>query len=109
MSEILKANVFFFITGTAVIILTVIVAVILAYLIVLMRRMREILDDVKDITAKARTEEAFISQDMADLRARVKTEGAKLTHLVTFFRSLIGRRRLLGKRSKRSSAEDDEK
>lgn len=106
MNEILRANIFFLLTGSAVMVLSIIFAVALVYVILILRSMREILSDVKDITAKARTEAGFLSQDLADLRTRIKTEGARITHFVDFFKNIINRKRVTGKRSKRSNANE---
>ncbi len=66
MSEVLKANIFFFITGIAVVALAVIFGVILVYLIRIMR-------DVKDISKVAREQAHLLAGDMDDIRKKVRS------------------------------------
>jgi len=81
----MKSEIFFFITSIAVVIITILLGVLATYLI-------RILRNVDDISAKAKDEAGLIKEDIAELRENVKTEGAKVKHLVKFFNNLKGRK-----------------
>jgi type IV secretory pathway component VirB8 len=81
MNDFYKQDVFFFITTIAVILLTVIFAVVLVYLI-------KILRDVKYISKKAKTEADIISSELSQFRENVKENGGKLKHFISFFGSV---------------------
>ena len=85
METIMKSEIFFFITSIAVVIITILLGVLATYLI-------RILRNVDDISAKAKDEAGLIKEDIAELRENVKTEGAKVKHLVKFFNNLKGRK-----------------
>jgi hypothetical protein len=70
MSEVIHADVFFFITSMAVICITVGVLILLFYLVPAARDMRE-------IAAKVRKAGDEVEKDFEDLRANLRQEGAK--------------------------------
>jgi Skp family chaperone for outer membrane proteins len=81
MEQILKANIFFFITSVAVMVLSVIAAVFLIYII-------RILRDVKDISGRIRSESAMLAEDIAALRANVRNKGMKLRHIIGLIQNI---------------------
>lgn len=81
MNTLIKADVFFFITAIAVVILTVLITVLCAYLI-------SIFKDIKYISQKAKTEAELISEDLSQLRQNVRDDGAKLKYFLNFFQNL---------------------
>ena len=85
METIMKSEIFFFITSIAVVILTILIGIIAAYLI-------RILRNVDDISAKAKEEAALIKEDVADLRQNIRDEGIKVKSFVSFFNKLKGRK-----------------
>jgi uncharacterized protein YoxC len=82
MNDFLKQDIFFFITTIAVVILTILLAVLVAYLI-------KISKDVKYITNKAKDQAELISEDISNLRSNVKEHGAKLKYFASFFSDLV--------------------
>ncbi len=85
MSEVLQANVFFFITGVAVIVFTALLCVALFHVIKVLKSLRRIMDRIE-----AGTE--VIAEDMQEMRKFFTQEG--------FFGKLIGS---LTKSAKRTS------
>lgn len=85
METIMKSEIFFFITAIAVVILTILIGIIAAYLI-------RILKNVDDISKKAKDEAALIKEDVADLRQNIRDEGIRVKSFVSFFNKLKGRR-----------------
>lgn len=90
MDDFLKMDIFFVVTTVAVVITTLLLAVILI-------RVLRILKNVEDISVMVEEEGRQIRKDIADVRARVKDEGLRVTH----FLDLIGLKKPR-KRSKRS-------
>jgi hypothetical protein len=76
----MKQDIFFFVTTIAVVILTILLAILVIYIIKITR-------DVKYISERAKTEADLISQDLSDLRDNVK-KGVKLKYLLNFFNNL---------------------
>ncbi|MBI5817265.1 MAG: hypothetical protein HZB09_02455 [Candidatus Yonathbacteria bacterium] len=77
MTEFIKADVFFFVTTIAVVVLTVVAVVFMVYLIGVMR-------NVRDISDLAKVQSKNISDDISELRANIKRDGVRLKHLVDF-------------------------
>jgi adenylosuccinate lyase len=67
MSEVLEANIFFFITSIAVVVLTGLLSVLFYYLITILRTVRRIVDRVESGTAT-------IADDIEQLRTYVLEE-----------------------------------
>ncbi|OHB21443.1 MAG: hypothetical protein A2939_00975 [Parcubacteria group bacterium RIFCSPLOWO2_01_FULL_48_18] len=74
METLLKADIFFFITAVAIIIVAGMFAVALVYAV-------KILKDVKYISSRAKEETDKIAGDIDELRAEAKEEGGKLKYL----------------------------
>ena len=84
MDPFYKQDIFFFVTTVAVVLITIISAVVLVYVAV-------ILKDIKYIVRKAKTESDLIGEDLHKLRENVKDEGAKIKHFAKFFSSIYKR------------------
>ncbi len=82
----MKSDIFFFITSIAVVILTMLLVVAIAYTI-------RILRNLDDISAKAKDEVGLIKEDISELRQNIKTEGTKIKHFANFFNKLKGRKK----------------
>lgn len=78
MNTLIHADIFFFITTTAVIFLTFILAIIGVYVVL-------ILQDTKAITKKIKEESDELAGDLKELRGEIKKEGANLKKLFNFF------------------------
>ena len=81
MDTLIKADVFFFITTVAIIVLSLLLAVLIIYII-------KISKDIKYISNKAKNEADLIAEDLSDLRENVKEKGVKLKYLISFFNNL---------------------
>lgn len=81
MNDFYQMHVFFFVTTVAVVILTILLAVAAVYII-------KILNDIKYISRKAKTEADIIAGELSELRQNVKQEGAKLKFLSSFFNNI---------------------
>jgi len=78
MDDILKADIFFFITTIAVIVLSVFLGIAFFYAI-------RILRDIKHISSMAKKESDVISEELSELRENIKGGGAKLKYFLSFF------------------------
>lgn len=79
MTEFIKADVFFFVTTIAIVLLAVLFAVFMFYLIGIMR-------NVRDLSALAKDEGKNIKEDIAELRANIKREGLRFKHFADFMK-----------------------
>ena len=82
MAEVLHANIFFFITGIGVIILTVLVSIVLYQCIKILSSVRRIVERVE-----AGTE--TLIEDIEDFRTYVMEE----SFIARFFQSILGKKR----------------
>lgn len=71
MSEIVHADIFFFITAIAVVVISVGAAIALYYAIVILR-------DVKAVAKKVRKASDELEKDFEDLRVNIKDEGVRV-------------------------------
>lgn len=83
MDSFIHADIFFFITSVAVVLVTALVVIILVYLV-------RILRDAKSVTNKVKEETELISEDINELRAKTKKEGVKFKNFLNFFRGFSG-------------------
>lgn len=92
MATLVKADIFFFITSVAVVAVTVLAVLILLYILKIVRT-------VKDISETVKEETGSLAGDFSRLRRKVKSEGLRWEHLISFF----GFRDVGRKHDKRSS------
>ena len=85
MSELVHADIFFFITAVAVVLLSTIFAVALVYIIVILR-------DVRAIVARMRRASESLESDFNALRNEVKYEGLKARAMVDLVLGFVGRK-----------------
>ncbi len=83
MSDVLKADIFFFVTTIAVAVVTVFLSLALYYLIQVLRRARTLSD-------KALEEAAAISHDLREVRQSFREEGSGIASIVRMA-GLVGR------------------
>ena len=86
MENIIKADIFFFITSVAVAIFIVGMIIVMIYVI-------RILNDMKRISKTILKESDKLANDMDSLRGAIKSEGAKARTIANFFLKLFSRRR----------------
>ena len=65
MNSLLKADIFFFVTALAVVVIAAILAVVLVYLV-------RILRDFKTISTKLKEQTDLVSEDISDLRHKIR-------------------------------------
>jgi predicted PurR-regulated permease PerM len=75
MNDILHANIFFFISSVATVLIALLILIILFYIARIMR-------DVSDVVRKINKASADIEKDFQDLRHEVKNEGVKVRSIV---------------------------
>ncbi len=86
MDSFIKMDIFFFVTTLVVVVLGVLFSVALVYLIRLFRTLDRIANQVNE-------EATGIRADLDELRGKVKHEGLRLGHLITFFGKTATRRK----------------
>jgi uncharacterized protein YoxC len=92
MDSFIKADIFFFITTIAVVLVSIIFSVALIYIIGILR-------NVKYISEKAREEADLLSADIDDLREHVRDRGATMASTFDFLKNVVKRR--MGSTSKK--------
>ncbi|HVO28743.1 MAG TPA: hypothetical protein VMT81_02050 [Candidatus Paceibacterota bacterium] len=93
MDTLIHADIFFFVTTIAVIVVALLVAIVLIYLI-------KVLNRIKDIAEQVREETILFREDIHGLRDSVRREGFKFRSLLGFFSSLVPKHQ--AKRSKKT-------
>lgn len=88
MTDLIKMDIFFFVTTIVVLALGVLVGMILY-------RALRILGYVETISKNISDESVLVRADIADLRENIRLEGFKIKHLVVFFRNAA--KRFVGK------------
>lgn len=84
MSEIIHADIFFFIASIAAVVLLVVLSVAGYYLVLIVR-------DVRHITGRVRDASDGIVQDFENARAHMKHEASRLISFVSSMFSFFGR------------------
>ena len=106
MNDILHANIFFFITSVAVVVLALMWVVILFYVIAILREVRAIVERICKVSGD-------IEEDLQALRASVRHGGARVRSLggiaFEFLVRMLSRppRRSQSRRSRTESEDDD--
>jgi len=85
MNELVQADIFFFITSIAVILVAGLFATLLVYLI-------KVLRDAKDISHRIKQEMVAIADDLTDLRANLREHGTKLSSLADIIKDLSAKK-----------------
>ncbi len=83
MSEILHANIFFFITAIAVVVLTILLSAALYYVVGILR-------NVRNITSRVERGSEVLGKDLLDLRRNVEQDGVRFKHIINFFGKRAG-------------------
>ncbi len=83
MSDILHANIFFFITAIATVVVTVLLCVVLYYVAGILR-------SVRNVTRRIERGSEVLGKDLIDLRRSVEHDGMRLRHIITFFGKRAG-------------------
>ena len=94
MDDILKADIFFFVTAIAVVILSVFLVIVFLYTI-------RILRDIKHISTMARKESDIISEELSELRENIKEGGTKVKYFLSFFDKIHKRNKRIKQKPKK--------
>ncbi len=86
MAELMHADIFFFITSLAVIVISLLLSVFLYYAIHIAR-------DIRAVTVKIRHASGELEQDFESVRASVKREGVRIKSFFTFLADTVLRRK----------------
>jgi hypothetical protein len=86
MDSLVHADIFFFVTTIAVVVIAAVFTVVLVYL-------AKILHDVKKITAQVHEETVLFREDIRDLREQVRNEGFKLRSFLDLITGFFGRKK----------------
>ncbi len=86
MENVIHADIFFFITSIAVIILTLLLVVAGVFIV-------KILRNIQVFSETLRREGNLLAEDLSDLRERVKKDGVRAFTLARFFSGLFKRHR----------------
>ncbi|MGD1003644.1 MAG: hypothetical protein ABR884_03675 [Minisyncoccia bacterium] len=82
MDTLIHADIFFFVTTVAVIVVGIAFTIALIYL-------ANVLSDIKEITKQVKEETILFREDMRDLRSDVKHEGFRVERFVIFIKNLF--------------------
>jgi hypothetical protein len=82
MDTLIHADIFFFVTTVAVIVVGIALTVALIYL-------ANVLSDIKEITKQVKEETILFREDIRDLRSDVKNEGFRAERFLMFVRNLF--------------------
>jgi len=91
MDTLIHADVFFFVTTIAVVVVAIALTVALIYLAMVLRRARDVMGEIK-------AETILVRDDIHDLRDSMHREGFRLARLVAFVGKLF---KFRNKRSKK--------
>lgn len=86
MDTLIHADIFFFVTTIAVIVVAMALAIALVYLV-------RILNDVKRIAEQVREETVLFREDIRDLRGQVRNEGFKLRGFLDLITGFFGKKK----------------
>lgn len=93
MENIIKADIFFFISSVAVIVFTICAIIVMFYAV-------RILKDMKNISRKMSQESDKFINDIDSLRESVKANGTKMMTITDFFMDLFIRRQKRSRENK---------
>ena len=96
----MHADIFFFVTTIAVVVIAVLFVAILIYIFVIMRRAKSLIDDAKGIAREIKEETVLIREDIRDARAKVAT-GLQVKSIFDFISGVIRRRKAKSRAAKK--------
>ena len=83
MDTLIHADIFFFVTTIAVVVITIALAALIVYLVKVFRSIRKIVDAVNDETI-------LLRRDIGDLRNEIRERGARAVGAFDWFGRLFG-------------------
>ncbi len=91
MSDFTLVDIFFVITGAAVVVVSIVIIVLVLYIISFIRT-------IKQIATTANRAAELISEDAAALRNNIKAKGFNIAALFTFLKSMSKLKNIKGKK-----------
>jgi hypothetical protein len=82
MDTLIHADIFFFVTTIAVIVVGIVLTVALIYL-------AKVLSDIKEITKQVKEETILFREDIGELRGDIKKEGFRVERFMMFLKNLF--------------------
>lgn len=98
MSEVLQANIFFFITSVSVVLVTILLVAVLFYVLGILRNVKEVTDRIKEGSR-------MLAQDFSQAREAIKREGKKTTNIISFFLDRFEPKKRRASRKKKAGAQ----
>jgi len=86
METLIHADIFFFVSTIALVLIAIALIVVLIYIIKILRTVSAVSDRVKE-------ESSEIIDDLKTLRTSIKQEGVRLSFIKQFFNKIFGRRK----------------
>ena len=83
MNTLIHADIFFFVTTIAVIVITIALTVLIVYLVKVFRNLRKITDAISEETV-------LLRKDIADLRSEVRARGSQAAGAMDWFGKFFG-------------------
>lgn len=80
MDKLIQADIFFFVTTCAIVLLTIIFAIALVYVVFIAKNVHYVITKIKD-------ESDNISGDIASARQKIKEQGVRLLSIFTLLKS----------------------
>ncbi len=96
MNSLIHADIFFFVTTIVVVLVGIVIAVSAVYAI-------RILKDVSDVVRKVRDEADRVTADIGSLRATIREEGQKFTHVSEFITNFMRAKKTRRERKKKET------
>ncbi len=94
MNTLIHADIFFFVTTIAVVVVGAALTVLMVYLVKVFRNMRDITDAIKE-------EAVLLRKDIGDLRGEIRARGARAKNTIDWFERLLGNERKSRSRKKK--------
>ncbi|MDE2019588.1 MAG: hypothetical protein KGJ13_04535 [Patescibacteria group bacterium] len=85
MSSLIHADIFFFVSTIALVVIALLMVIALVYLIGILRRTRNVVAQIDD-------EASLLREDIRKARARIEAEGFKIKHLLSFLFWALGKK-----------------
>jgi hypothetical protein len=86
MNTLVHADIFFFVTTFAVVVVAIVLTIALVYL-------AKVLSDVKEITKQVKEETILFREDIGGLRGDIKKEGFRVERFMLFVRNLFKKKK----------------
>jgi len=97
METVFKADIFFFITGTVVLVAGILIAIILWYLVRIFKDLKKIStivqEETENIASDVRATRTQLKTDLKEIHSQVKSEGKSILSIIGFLTGKAKRKR----------------